>query len=50
MSEVDYDRLDHADQDILADYIQFYHLGGAFLRAPPADVLVDLDTAANEDE
>ena len=44
---VDYDELEHADQDILADYIQFYHLGGAFLRAPPADVLADLQISAN---
>ena len=37
--EVDYDELDHPDQELLADYIQFYHLGGAFLRAPPVDIL-----------
>ena len=48
--EVDYDDLDHADQDILADYIQFYHLGGAFLRAPPVDILADLQVSANEDD
>ena len=47
---VDYDELEHADQDILADYIQFYHMGGAFLRAPPADVLADLQISANEED
>ena len=48
--EVDYDKLDYPDQELLADYIQFYHLGGAFLRAPPADVLADLQISANEDD
>ena len=35
---IDYDKLSKltlADQDLLADYIEIYHLGGAFLRAPP---------------
>ena len=45
---VNYDEMDHADQELLADYIQFYHLGGAFLRAPPTDVRADLQISPNE--
>ena len=48
--EVDYDELDRPDQDLLSDYIQYCHLGGAFLRAPPVDVLADLQISPNEED
>ena len=48
--EVDYDKLVNSDQELLSDYIQYYHLGGAFLRAPPVDVLADLQISPNEED
>ena len=48
--ELDYGKLDDPDQELLSDYIQYYHLGGAFLRAPPVDVLADLQISPNEDD